>query len=116
MKKSDRINELRTEMKFEIMAKVKTIYKKLYDETPVDGNYILDFSDITTRDVTVVVEDDYGHLNKVLLDGIDVSEDDIHFTSIDDLGDYSGEIYLDQINTDILGWIVDIIDTAICKL
>lgn len=116
MKKSDKINELRTEMMYEIIENVKTIYKKLYNETPVDGNYILDFSDITTRDVAVVVEDDYGQFNKVLLDGIDVSEDDIHFTSIDDLGDYSGEIYLDQLNTDILGWIADMIVVAICKL
>jgi len=116
MKKSDKINELRTEMMYEIIENVKTIYKKLYNETPVDGNYILDFSDITTRDVAVVVEDDYGQFNKVLLDGIDVSEDGIHFTSIDDLGDYSGEIYLDQLNTDTLGWIADIIVVAICKL
>ena len=120
MKKSVQINALRTKMKYEIIAKVKTIYEKLYNETPVDGNYILDFSDITTRDVSVsvMVEDDYGQYIKVLLDGIDVSEseDDVHFTSVDDLGNYSGEIYLDQISTDILGWIVDTIDVAICKL
>ena len=116
MKKSVRINALRTEMKYEIIEKVKTIYKKLYNETPVDGNYILDFSDITTRDVSVMIEDNYGQYIKVLLDGIDVSEDDVHFTSVDDLGDYSGEIYLDQLGTDILGWIVDTIDVAICKL
>ena len=120
MKKSVRINVLRTEMKYEIIAKVKTIYKKLYNETPADGNYILNFSDIITRDVSVsvMVEDDYGQYIKVLLDGIDVSEseDDVHFTSVDDLGNYSGEIYLDQISTDILGWIVDKIDVAICKL
>ena len=118
MKKSVRINALRTEMKYEIIAKVKTIYKKLYNETPIDGNYILNFSDIITRDVSVsvMVEDNYGQYIKVLLDGIDVSEDDVHFTSVDDLGNYSGEIYLDQISTDILGWIVDTIDVAICKL
>lgn len=116
MKRSDKVNTLRAEIISEIIENVKTIYKKLYNETPVDGNYILDFSDITTRDISVIVEDDYGQLNKVLLDGIDVSEYDIHFTSIDDLGDYSGEIYLDQINTDILSWIADIIDVAICKL
>ena len=120
MKKSVRINALRTEMKYEIIAKVKTIYKKLYNETPIDGNYILNFSDIITRDVSVsvMVEDNYGQYIKVLLDGIDVSEseDDIHFTSVDDLGNYSGEVYLDQISTDILGWIVDKIDVAICKL
>lgn len=116
MKKSYKVNALREEMISEIIGNVKTIYKKLYNETPVDGNYILIFSDITTRDVTVIVEDDYGQLIKVLLDGIDVSEDDIHFTSIDDLGDYSGEIYLDQLNTDVLSWIADIIDVAICKL
>ena len=118
MKKSVRINALRTEMKYEIIAKVKTIYKKLYNETPIDGNYILNFSDIITRDVSVsvMVEDNYGQYIKVFLDGIDVSEDDVHFTSVDDLGNYSGEIYLDQISTDILGWIVDKIDVAICKL
>lgn len=116
MKKSYKVNALREEMISEIIGNVKTIYKKLYNETPVDGNYILDFSDITTRDVTVIVEDDYGQFIKVLLDGIDVSEDDIYFTSIDDLGDYSGEIYLDQLNTDVLSWIADIIDVAICKL
>lgn len=115
MKKSDKVNALRAEMISEIIRNVKTIYKKSYNETPVDGIYILDFSDITTRDVSVVVEED-GQFNKVLLDGIDVSEDDIHFTSVDDLGDYSGEIYLDQLNTDVLSWIADIIDTAICKL
>ena len=115
MIKSDKLNELRTEMVYEIIANVKSIYKKLYNETPADGNYILDFSDITSRDVAVVVENDYGQFNKVLLDRIDVSEDDIHFTSIDDLGD-SVEIYLDQINTDILGWIADTIVVTICKL
>jgi hypothetical protein len=116
MKKSDKVNTLRAEIISEIIRNVKTIYKKIYNETPVDGIYILDFSDITTREVAVVVEDDYGQFNKVLLDGIDVSEDDIHFTSIDDLGDYSGEIYPDQLNTDVLSWIADIIDVAICKL
>lgn len=116
MKKSYKVNALREEMISEIIGNVKTIYKKLYNETPVDGNYILDFSDITTRDVTVIVEDEYGQFIKVLIDGIDVSEDDIHFTSIDDLGDYFGEIYLDQLNTDVLSWIADIIDVAICKL
>ena len=120
MKKSVRISALRTEMKYEIIEKVKTIYKKLYNETPIDGNYILNLSDIITRDVSVsvMVEDNYGQYMKVLLDGIDVSEseDDIHFTSVDDLGNYSGEVYLDQISTDILGWIVDKIDVAICKL
>ena len=118
MKKSVRINTLRTEMKYEIIEKVKTIYKKLYNETPADGNYILDFSNITTRDVSVsvMVEDNYGQHTKVLLDGINVSEDDVHFTSVDDLGNHSVEIYLDQISTDILGWIVDKIDVAICKL
>ena len=117
MKKSVRINALRTEMKYEIIAKVKTIYKKLYNETPADGNYILDFSDITTRDVSVsvMVEDNYGQHTKVLLDGINVSEDNVHFTSVDDLGNHSVEIYLDQISTDILGWIADTIDVAICK-
>jgi hypothetical protein len=116
MKTSDKVNALRAEMISEIIGNVKTIYKKSYNETPVDGNYILDFSDITTRDVAVVVEDDYGQFNKVLLDGIDVSENGIHFTSVDDLGDYSGEIYPDQLNTDVLSWIADIIDVAICKL
>ena len=116
MKRSDKVNALRAEMISEIIENVKTIYKKSYNETPADGNYILDFSDITTRDVAVVVEDDYGQFNKVLLDGIDVSEDNIHFTSIDDLGDYSGEIYLDQLNTDVLSWIADIIAVAICRL
>lgn len=112
----EKVKALRAEMISEITESVKTIYKKTYNETPADGNYILDFSDITTRDVAVVVEDDYGQFNKVLLDGIDVSENDIHFTSIDDLGDYSGEIYLDQLNTDVLSWIADIIDVAICKM
>lgn len=116
MKASDKVNALRAEMISEIVENVKTIYKKSYNEIPADGNYILDFSDITTRDVAVVVEDDYGQFNKVLLDGIDVSENGIHFTSIDDLGDYSGEIYLDQLNTDVLSWIADIIDVAICKM
>ena len=110
MKKSDKVNALRAEMISEIIKNVKTIYKKLYNETPVDGNYILDFSDITTRDIDVIVEDNYGHLDKVLLDGIDVSENDIHFTSVDDLGDYFGEIYPDELNTDILSWIADIIE------
>ena len=120
MKKSDKVNALRAEMISEITENVKTIYKKLYNETPIDGNYILNLSDIITRDVSVsvMIEDNYGQYMKVLLDGIDVSEseDDIHFTSVDDLGNYSGEVYLDQISTDILGWIVDKIDVAICKL
>jgi hypothetical protein len=116
MKKSDRVNALRAEMISEIIGNVKTIYKKLYNETPVDGNYILDFSDITSRDVAVAIEDDYGQVIKVLLDGIDISEDGIHFTYIDDLVNYPGEIYLDQLNTDVLSRIADIIDVAICKL
>jgi hypothetical protein len=94
----------------EIKKNVMSIYTKLYGEVTVDESYVLDFTDITKREVAIVMEDGWMDCyNKVILDTIVITEEDIYMTGLTDNGESVDEIYFESIDTDKMASIADII-------
>jgi hypothetical protein len=94
----------------EIKKNVMSIYTKLYGEVTVDESYVLDFTDITKREIAIAMEDDWQDCyTKVTLDTIVITEEDIYMTGLTENGDSVEEIYFDSIDTDKMASIADAI-------
>ena len=94
----------------EIKMNVKSIYNKLYGEPEEDMAYVLEMSDVTQQDVSVMLYDCWQDLYyKVYLISIVVTDDDVYMTGYTETGDDVDEIYFDVINTDNLAKVSDVL-------
>jgi len=110
MTNQGKINEFRSIMIEEIKKNVKSIFTKLYGEVEEDESYVLDFSDITNKQIAVYMEDVWQDCySKVTLDTIVVTEEDVYMTGLTECGDSVEEIYFDSIDTDMVASIADTI-------
>lgn len=112
MTNQGKVNEFRAIMIEEIKMNVKSIHTKLYGELADDEScYVLYFSDVTKREISVVLYDDYQNChNKVILEKIVITENDVYMTGyLDDTGDSVEEIYFDLLNTDLIATIADVL-------
>lgn len=110
MTNQGKINEFRSIMIEEIKKNVMSIYTKLYGEVDEDESYVLDFTDITKREIAIAMEDDWQDCyTKVTLDTIVITEEDIYMTGLTENGDSVEEIYFDSIDTDKMASIADAI-------
>lgn len=110
MTNQGKINEFRSIMIEEIKKNVMSIYTKLYGEVEEDESYVLDFTDITKREIAIAMEDDWQDCySKVTLDTIVVTDEDVYMTGLTENGDSVEEIYFDSIDTDKMASIADAI-------
>ena len=105
--------KFRSIMETQAKQDVKEIYTKLYGELDpdCDGCYELDFSDITKYQAVVTLEDSYQEIcDDVIVDSIIViGNGNIYLTGHIEFGDEVNEISFEQLNTDDLNRICELI-------
>lgn len=105
-----KIAEFRSVMTEEIKMNVKSIYNKIYGEPEADMAYVLEMSDVAKEDVSVMLYDCWQDLYyKVYLASIVVTDDDVYMTGYTETGENVDEIYFDDINTDDLAKVADLL-------
>ena len=117
MTSKEMLNQVRMVMIERIKTGVKSIYiNKWKDDAGFEdeGCYELDFSDISKRQISFVMEDIHYdcHLNVILDTIVYYEEDDIIYMSghVED-GEDVEEIYFDDLNTDDIAGIADAISS-----
>jgi hypothetical protein len=117
MTNQSKLNDYRSIMVDEIKANVKFIYTKLYGQPADDEGYKLKFSDITKQEIDIDMENDrLDCYIKVTLNTIVLIEDDIYMTGFDECNNDVEEIYFDELSTDKIATIADILWNTIYNL
>lgn len=117
MTSKEMLNQVRMVMIERIKAGVKSIYlNKWKDDAGFEdeGIYELDFSEISTHQMSVVMEDiHYDCYLNVILDTIvyDEEDDTIYMSGHVEDGEDVEEIYFDDLGTDDLAGIADAINS-----
>ena len=118
MTSKEMINQVKMVMIERIKTGVKSIYLNKYKNETEDfedeGIYDLDFSEISTHQMSVVMEDiHYDCYLKVILDTIvyDEEDDTIYMSGHVEDGEDVEEIYFDDLGTDDLAGIADAISS-----
>ena len=116
MTSKEMLNQVRMVMIERIKAGVKSIYLNKYNNEAEDfedeGIYDLDFSEISTHQMSVVMEDiHYDCYLNVILDTIVYDEEDdvIYMTGHVEDGEDVEEIYFDDLTADDIAGIADAI-------
>jgi hypothetical protein len=117
MTSKEMLNQVRMVMIERIKAGVKSIYiNKWKDDAGFEdeGYYDLDFSDISTHQISFAMEDiHYDCYLNVILDTIVYDEEDdvIYMTGHVEDGEEIEEIYFDELGTDDIAGIADAINS-----
>lgn len=117
MTSKEMLNQARMDMIEKIKKGVKSIYLNKYNNETEDfedeGIYDLDFSEISTRQMSCMIEDiHYDCFLKVILDTIiyDESDDVIYMRGyVEDGGEEIDEIYFDDLTAEDIAGIADVI-------
>ena len=117
MTSKEMLNQVRMVMIERIKAGVKSIYLNKYnneEDFEDEGIYDLDFSEISTRQMSCMIEDiHYDCFLKVILDTIVYDEEDdvIYMRGYVENGEEIDEIYFDDLTADDLAGIADAINS-----
>ena len=118
MTSKEMLNQVRMVMIEKIKEGVKSIYLNKYNNEAEDfedeGIYDLDFSEISTRQMSCVIEDiHYDCFLKVILDTIvyDEEDDTIYMRGYVEDGEDVDEIYFDDLTADDIAGIADAINS-----
>lgn len=118
MTSKEMLNQVKMVMIARIKAGVKSIYLNKYnneEDFEDEGIYDLDFSEISTHQMSVVMEDiHYDCYLKVILDTIVYDEeDDVLYMRgyVEDGGEEIDEIYFDDLTAEDIAGIADAIDS-----
>ena len=115
MTSKEMLNQVRMVMIDRIKAGVKSIYLNKYnneEDFEDEGIYDLDFSEISTRQMSCMIEDiHYDCFLKVILDTIVYDEEDdvIYMSGHVEDGEDVEEIYFDDLTADDIAGIADAI-------
>ena len=118
MTSKEMLDQVRMVMIEKIKEGVKSIYLNKYNNEAEDfedeGIYDLDFSEISTRQMSCVIEDiHYDCFLKVILDTIvyDKEDDTIYMRGYVEDGEEIDEIYFDDLTADDIAGIADAINS-----
>lgn len=117
MTSQEMLNQVRMVMIDRIKAGVKSIYLNKYnneEDFEDEGIYDLDFSEISTRQMSCMIEDiHYDCFLKVILDTIVYDEEDdvIYMRGYVEDGEEIDEIYFDDLTAEDIAGIADAIDS-----
>lgn len=119
MTSKEMLNQVRMVMIERIKEGVKSIYLNKYNNEAEDfedeGIYDLDFSEISSRQMSCVIEDiHYDCFLKVILDTIiyDEKDDEIYMRGyVEDGGEEIDEIYFDDLTAEDIAGIADAISS-----
>ena len=117
MTSKEMLNQVRMVMIERIKAGVKSIYLNKYnneEDFEDEGIYDLDFSEISTRQMSCMIEDiHYDCFLKVILDTIVYDEEDdvIYMRGYVENGEEIDEIYFDDLTAEDIAKIADAISS-----
>lgn len=117
MTSKEMLNQVKMVMIERIKTGVKSIYLNKYnneEDFEDEGIYDLDFSEISTRQMSVVMEDiHYDCYLKVILDTIVYDEEDdvIYMRGYVENGEEVDEIYFDDLTAEDIAGIADAINS-----